>query len=68
MIGQVFNHGYVPGYRKTISQALKVSGYATGHFGKWHLNSRGPEFQFQFIPNGPKDFGFERDSYKLFRS
>ena len=28
---------------KTIASALKVSGYSTGHFGKWHLNAvRGP--------------------------
>jgi arylsulfatase A-like enzyme len=28
---------------KTIAVALKAAGYATGHFGKWHLNAlRGP--------------------------
>ena len=28
---------------KTLPQALKQAGYATGHFGKWHLNGvRGP--------------------------
>lgn len=28
---------------KTLPQALKDAGYATGHFGKWHLNGiRGP--------------------------
>jgi len=28
---------------KTLPQALKGAGYATGHFGKWHLNGvRGP--------------------------
>ncbi len=28
---------------KTIAQALRAEGYATGHFGKWHLNGlKGP--------------------------
>lgn len=25
----------------TIAEALKASGYRTGHFGKWHLNAKG---------------------------
>ncbi|TWT57789.1 Arylsulfatase [Thalassoglobus neptunius] len=35
----VLNHG-VPlrPQEKTIAQALQSAGYATGHFGKWHLN------------------------------
>lgn len=40
----VLNHG-VPlrPQEKTIAQALADAGYATGHFGKWHLNGlRGP--------------------------
>ena len=59
----VFNHGYALRLQeKTISQALKVSGYATGHFGKWHLNGlRGPGVPIlNSYPNGPKDFGFEK--------
>lgn len=40
----VLDHGY-PMHRqeKTIAQAFKQAGYATGHFGKWHLNGiKGP--------------------------
>ncbi|MDE0826021.1 MAG: sulfatase-like hydrolase/transferase [Akkermansiaceae bacterium] len=46
---------------KTIAVAMKAAGYATGHFGKWHLNGlRGPG-----VPvlgddsHSPGQFGFE---------
>lgn len=37
-------HGYALRLQeKTIAQALRAAGYATAHFGKWHLNGlRGP--------------------------
>ncbi|MEM8955569.1 MAG: sulfatase-like hydrolase/transferase [Verrucomicrobiota bacterium] len=40
----VFDHGYpLRLQEKTIAQALRDAGYATAHFGKWHLNGlRGP--------------------------
>jgi len=40
----VYTHGYpLRKQEKTLAQALKKVGYATGHFGKWHLNGlRGP--------------------------
>ena len=40
----VQTHGYpLRLQEKTIAQALSSAGYATGHFGKWHLNGlRGP--------------------------
>ena len=40
----VFDHGYaLRKQEKTLPQAMKKAGYATGHFGKWHLNGlRGP--------------------------
>lgn len=40
----VLSHGYaLRRQEKTIATALKNAGYATGHFGKWHLNGlRGP--------------------------
>jgi len=46
----------------TIAQALKSAGYATGHFGKWHLNAlRGPGVPiFKEDPHGPAAFGFDR--------
>ncbi len=50
LTGRSPNRSGVPGHgnalrrqEKTLSQALKSAGYATGHFGKWHLNGlRGP--------------------------
>ncbi len=40
----VLSHGYALHLQeKTIARAMKKAGYATGHFGKWHLNGiRGP--------------------------
>ncbi len=40
----VQNHGFpLRLQEKTVAQALADAGYATGHFGKWHLNGlRGP--------------------------
>ena len=40
----VFNHGFpLRLQEKTVAQALQKAGYATAHFGKWHLNGlRGP--------------------------
>lgn len=35
----VYSHGYALRLEeKTLPQALKKAGYATGHFGKWHLD------------------------------
>ena len=47
----VFNHGFpLRLQEKTLSQALLKAGYATGHFGKWHLNGlRGPVFQSSIL-------------------
>ena len=47
---------------KTLSAALKKAGYATGHFGKWHLNGlRGPGVPvLKDDPYGPRAFGFDR--------
>lgn len=58
----VFDHGYaLRKQEKTLPEALKKAGYATGHFGKWHLNGlRGPGVPI--LPgdsNGPKGFGFD---------
>ena len=59
----VFDHGYaLRKQERTLPEALKKSGYATGHFGKWHLNGlRGPGVPvLSQYPNGPKDFGFQK--------
>ncbi|HUG19421.1 MAG TPA: sulfatase-like hydrolase/transferase [Planctomycetaceae bacterium] len=58
----VQNHG-VPLrlQERTLAQALKNAGYATGHFGKWHLNGlRGPGAPVlaEDVRN-PGAFGFE---------
>ncbi|MEM6915484.1 MAG: sulfatase-like hydrolase/transferase, partial [Verrucomicrobiota bacterium] len=58
----VYNHGFpLRLQEKTVSQALRDSGYATGHFGKWHLNGlRGPGAPV--LPDDthtPGAFGFE---------
>ena len=58
----VFDHGYaLRKQEKTLPQAMKKAGYATGHFGKWHLNGlRGPGVPIlPDDPNGPKGFGFD---------
>jgi len=45
----------------TIAQAVKAAGYATGHFGKWHLNGvAGPGKPIAASdPLGPGPFGFD---------
>ncbi|GAB5560479.1 MAG: sulfatase-like hydrolase/transferase [Synoicihabitans sp.] len=58
----VQTHGYpLRRQEKTIAQALKGVGYATGHFGKWHLNGlRGPGAPiFADDPLHPGVFGFD---------
>ncbi len=46
---------------KTIAQALRDAGYATGHFGKWHLNGlRGPGVPIlKNDTHSPGAFGFD---------
>jgi len=58
----VQNHGYpMRQQEKTLPQALRQAGYATGHFGKWHLSG----FRGRGIPilkndeRGPGPFGFD---------
>lgn len=58
----VESHGYALRLQeKTIAQALKRAGYATGHFGKWHLNGmRGPGVPiFADDTHNPGAFGFD---------
>lgn len=58
----VLNHGYpMRKQEKTLPQAMRQAGYATGHFGKWHLNG----FSGPGVPvlandeRGPGPFGFD---------
>jgi arylsulfatase A-like enzyme len=58
----VQSHGYaLHRQEKTIARALKKAGYATGHFGKWHLNGvRGPGVPvLESDPHHPGHFGFD---------
>jgi arylsulfatase A-like enzyme/outer membrane protein assembly factor BamB len=45
----------------TIAQIMKQAGYATGHFGKWHLNGvAGPgKIMADTDPLAPRNLGFE---------
>jgi len=55
-------HGYALRHQeRTIAEALNKAGYATGHFGKWHLNGhRGPGVPILAEDRfGPGRFGFE---------
>lgn len=58
----VQNHGFpLRLQEKTVAQALRDAGYATGHFGKWHLNGlRGPGVPIlKGDTHNPKAFGFD---------
>ena len=58
----VLTHGYALRLQeKTLPAALKAAGYATGHFGKWHLNGlRGPGVPiFEHDTHNPGAFGFD---------
>ena len=55
-------HGYaLRKQEKTLAAALESVGYATGHFGKWHLNGlRGPGVPiFLEDSHHPGQFGFQ---------
>jgi len=55
-------HGYpLRTQEKTVAQALRSAGYATAHFGKWHLNGlRGPGVPLLSTdPLHPGVFGFD---------
>jgi arylsulfatase A-like enzyme len=58
----VENHGYgLRRQEKTIAQGLRAAGYATAHFGKWHLNGyRGPGAPILGTDDhSPGAFGFD---------
>ncbi len=58
----VLSHGYALRLQeKTIALALQKAGYATGHFGKWHLDGfKGPGAPvLAGDPRSPGAFGFD---------
>jgi len=58
----VMSHGYaLHRQERTVAQAMKKAGYATAHFGKWHLNGvRGPGVPvLASDPHHPGHFGFD---------
>jgi len=58
----VLSHGYaLHRQERTIAQAMQKAGYATGHFGKWHLNGvRGPGVPvLKSDPHHPGHCGFD---------
>ncbi len=58
----VQSHGFaLRKQEKTLAVALREAGYATGHFGKWHLNGlRGPGVPIlREDTHGPGGFGFD---------
>ena len=62
------NHGHLRLQEITLPEVLRDVGYATGHFGKWHLgtltttikdaNRGGPRGKKHFAP--PRDHGYQR--------
>ena len=59
----VQSHGFaLRKQEKTLAVALRGAGYATGHFGKWHLNGlRGPGVPIlREDAHGPGGFGFDQ--------
>ena len=57
------NVGRLPGQEITLAKVLKSYGYATGHFGKWHLGTLDPEFSGKPNRNPAANFAppWERD-------
>ena len=58
----VMTHGYALRRQEpTVAEGLAKAGYATGHFGKWHLNGlRGPGVPvLEDDPHSPGEFGFQ---------
>ena len=46
----------LPASEITLAEALKTRGYATGHFGKWHLGGLSKTINQQEFPDGPSPY------------
>ena len=48
--------GHLPPEEITIAEALKTVGYATGHFGKWHVGGLSRTVKQSYFPGGPSPY------------
>lgn len=49
------NFGHLPGQEHTVARMFKREGYATGHFGKWHLGTLNPKISAKGEMRRPAD-------------
>jgi len=49
------NHGHLKAEEICLAEVLRERGYATGHFGKWHLGTLTPEFSGKGPGRKPKE-------------
>ncbi len=48
------NAGYLRASEVTLAEVLRQQGYATGHFGDWHLGTLTPDFSGKGPRRNPK--------------
>lgn len=48
--------GFIADQEVTIAEALKTKGYATGHFGKWHVGGLSKTLKQSYFPGPPTPY------------